>query len=296
MRQLTASEKIAILENRVAQLEKQAFIEGIKAKVYEAMYPFKKLVPQTRKIAIDSKKDPKQIAKGYMKVRKNPEFKKVAKQVQKEAGSSPVAQIAYIIKAYNQKDEAPLERTASARWLSYAALTILGKSLGVSWAAIAFFLIVHVSVEWVVNKVKGIFKSGSIDKEAGLIDNFIILSTLIAFLFGIPMGIKQLKQEKSFRERFINSLLSPYVEDIKIVNLRRSYAPNNFNAPNEFNGYVFLNGEKFKIEVLVFDEYRNASLKIDNEQLYYGRMIPPKNGEVEKFIIERKLRNLGVIQ
>lgn len=291
MRQLTASEKIAILENRVAQLEKQAFIEGIKAKVYEVMDPFKELVPQTRKIAIDSKKDPKQIAKGYMKVRKNPEFKKVAEQVQKEAGSSPVAQIAYIIKAYNQKDEAPLERTASASWLSYAALTILGKSLGVSWATIAFFLIVHVSAEWVVNKVKGIFKSGSIGKEGFVIhlDYFLYISTLIAFLVGIPLGIEQLKQEKAARERFIKEIFSPYVEDIKIVNLRRSY------SPTDFNGYVFLNGEKFKIKVLVFDEYEKASLKINNEHLYYGRMLPPEIGRLEKLIIESELRRLGVI-
>ena len=56
MRQLTASQKIAILENRVAQLEKQAFLQGMKAKIADAMEPFKRLFPHTKKIIKDTRK------------------------------------------------------------------------------------------------------------------------------------------------------------------------------------------------------------------------------------------------
>ena len=51
----------------------------------------------------DTRKSPKQIVKEYMKVNKNPNFKKVVKQVQKEAGGSPVKQASYIVDAYKRR-------------------------------------------------------------------------------------------------------------------------------------------------------------------------------------------------
>ena len=48
MRQLTASQKIAILENRVAHLEKQAMLDSLKDKIAGAMKPFKRLFPETK--------------------------------------------------------------------------------------------------------------------------------------------------------------------------------------------------------------------------------------------------------
>ena len=185
MRQLTASQKIAILENRVAHLEKQAMLDSLKDKIAGAMKPFKRLFPETKKMIKDTRKSPKQIVKEYMKVNKNPNFKKVVKQVQKEAGGSPVKQASYIVDAY-KSGELDSSKRASMRRRGSAllGLTILAKSAGIAGSLVAIICILDICYQWVVSKVKGIFnffKSGSVNKEAftGLDLVFLILFVIV---------------------------------------------------------------------------------------------------------------------
>jgi hypothetical protein len=179
MRHLTASQKIAVLENRVAQLEKQAMLDSLKAKVNEAMQPFKRLVPETKKIIKKTRESPKQIAKKYMKIRKDPNFKKATKQIQREVGSSPVKQVSYIIDAYKSGAFEPTPRTASMRRKSSRRLVsgerlfddyiIPGLVFVATWSSAPFyalFFIIEFCLLWVLSKIKGLFKSSSMNKEA----------------------------------------------------------------------------------------------------------------------------------
>jgi hypothetical protein len=184
MRQLTASQKIAILENRVAQLEKQAMLEGLKVKIADAMSPFKRLVPQTKKIIKDTRKSPKQIAQEYMRVRKDPNFKKAVKQIQREAGSSPVKQVTYVIDAYKSGELESTSRTASMRRRGFLA------AVGFSGAILAVIYIVGICVHWVMSKARGLLKLGSMDKEALIGPGFIItlVFSIAFFLAGYVWG------------------------------------------------------------------------------------------------------------
>ena len=174
MRQLTASQKIAILENRVAQLEKQAMLEGLKAKIAEALKPFKRLVPETKKVIKDTRKNPKQIAKDYMKVRNNSDFKKAMKQIQKEAGSSPVKQATYVIDVY-KSGELDSSRRASMPPKSLMLFILVAGFFGP--AVFIACALIHICYLWLTGKLKGVFKRGSMDKEAvlGIVPFLIIL-------------------------------------------------------------------------------------------------------------------------
>ena len=156
MRQLTASQKIAVLENRVAHLEKQAFLQGMKDKIAESMSPFKGLFPHTKKIIMDTMMSPKQIAKEYMMVRKDPSFKEGMEQLQREAGASPVKQVAYVINAYKSGELESVPRTASMRRRGSAllGLTILAKSAGLSGAILATICILDICFQYLVEDWK----------------------------------------------------------------------------------------------------------------------------------------------
>ena len=182
MRQLTASQKIAVLENRVAHLEKQAMLEGLKAKIADAMSPFKRLFPHTKKIIKDTRKSPKQLAQEYMKVRKDPSFKKVVKQLQREAGASPVKQVAYVFDAYKSGELEATPRTASMRRRGGVLLALISAA-GLSGAILATICIVDICYQWVVSKAKGLFKLGSMDKEASSV---IVISVIIIVLSSLP--------------------------------------------------------------------------------------------------------------
>ena len=59
MRQLTATQKIASLRTGLLNLKKQAILHRMKAKIADAMEPFKRLFPETKKIIKDTRKSPK---------------------------------------------------------------------------------------------------------------------------------------------------------------------------------------------------------------------------------------------
>ena len=208
MRHLTASQKIAILENRVAHLEKQAMLEGLKAKIADAMSPFKRLVPETKKIIKDTRKSPKQIAQEYMKVRKDPNFKKAMKQLQREAGSSPVKQVSYIIDAYKSGELESTPRTASmTRRGSFVhdihAMMFMVELAGAILAAIC---ILDVGYEWVVSKIKGLFKRGSVNKEAFPATGFLIAKVILSAL-ALIFTIRNTRESED-RKKFLSGFLS----------------------------------------------------------------------------------------
>lgn len=100
MRQLTASEKIAILENRVAQLEKQAMLESILAKIKSKLSRFKPL-----KVAQHVAKDSKMtVGKFEALAKANPkELKELKKAVR---SSNPQTSILKLLDIYNNKENA----------------------------------------------------------------------------------------------------------------------------------------------------------------------------------------------
>lgn len=312
MRHLTASQKIAILENRVAHLEKQAMLEGLKAKIADAMSPFKRLFPHTKKIIKDTRKSPKQIAQEYMKVRKDPNFKKAMKQLQREAGPSPVKQVAYVIDAYESGELEARPRTASMRRRG-GFLLGMTFATGLSAAIMATLYILDICIQWVLGKVKGSPKLGSMDKEAGVGGFFFGLIFIISVLGGAHFKAK--KEEEDFAERrrreeervkeFIKGVLSPFVEVGKISKLRNEDTYRTVHhafaedvtfrvGPKKRTGYVFLNGEEWYVKVEIYDDGK-ARLYLDNKQVYYDRMTPPVSNRVKKILIESTLEELGVI-
>ena len=86
---------------------------------------------------------------------------------------------------------------------------------------------------------------------------------------------------------FIKQILSPFVEDIKIGEVKPT-------EDYEFLSYVFLNGEEYAIEVSIFDSGR-ASLKIGYDQIYFDRMNPPLLNSKKLKSIKDRLRQSGVI-
>ena len=183
MRQLTATQKIAILENRVAQLEKQAVLDSFKAKVVETLKPFDRLVPETKKIIKDTRKSPKQIAKEYLKIKKNPNFKKAVKQVQKEAGSSPLKQVAYVIDAY-KSGGLDSSRRASMRRRGLHPVNIT-EYLQLFGSVFAIFLIASFCISYLFTFLFGHSgKRGSMDKEAGVLSGVVTYLIMLGLMSG----------------------------------------------------------------------------------------------------------------
>jgi len=288
MRQLTASQKIAILENRVAQLEKQAMLEGLKAKIVDAMSPFKRLFPHTKKIIKDTRKSPKQIAQEYMKVRKDPNFKKAMKQLQREAGPSPVKQVAYVIDAYESGELEARPRTASMRRRG-GFLLGMTFATGLSAAIMATLYILDIGIQWVLGKAKGLFKRGSMDKEAIYLPALFMAAFFLVNIFGLThIAILAPRARKKAASTFIKQILSPYVKDIKIGNVIL------IKGDWQFESYVFLNGEEYRAVVSVF-ENSTAQLEIGGRFIYQDRMDPLLLNSRNKSDIQYGLRGLGVI-
>ena len=128
-----------------------------------------------------------------MKVRKDPSFKKGMKQLQREAGASPVKQVAYVIDAYKSGELESTPRTASMRRRG-GALLALTFAAGLSGAILATICIVDICYQWVVSKVKGLFKLGSMDKEAA---SPIIFMSIIVWI----LALLSLMQSDMFRDK-----------------------------------------------------------------------------------------------
>jgi len=208
MRQLTASQKIALLENRVAQLEKQAMLEALKEKVVEEMEPFKRLFPKTKQIIKDTRKNTNQIASEYISTRKDPNFKKAMTQLRREAGSSPVKQVSYIIDVYQSGGFEPTSRTASMtrRGSFVHDIHAMMFMLELAGAILATICILDVCYEWVVSKIKGIFKRGSVNKEAFPATGFLIAKVILSAL-ALIFTIRNTRESED-RKKFLSGFLS----------------------------------------------------------------------------------------
>jgi hypothetical protein len=307
MRHLIASQKIAILENRVAHLEKQAMLEGLKAKIADAMSPFERLVPQTKKIIKDTRKSPKQIAQGYMKVRKDPNFKKAMTQLRGEAGPSPVKQVSYIIDVYQSGGFEPTSRTASMtrRGSFVHDIHAMMFMLELAGAILATICILDVGYEWVVRKVKGLFKRGSVNKEAAGGFILVLLSLITSFYLGSSLGTKHYERDKKKREEkriqkieereeelhvTLKTLFEPFFKDVDFSDVSLQ---NNLNeGVLRFSGYVFLGSEEVEIGANVFKDDNKISVYVSGEQAYWGRMDPlllnSRKRELFSFILKKE--------
>jgi hypothetical protein len=99
MKSLTASEKIAILEDKVAMLE----IDLITSKHFKKFVRIKERVSDVFHSA-----GKKNILKHFPSVTRSSGFKKYLKMVKAKAGSNPVSQIEYILDSHKTKVAAPL--------------------------------------------------------------------------------------------------------------------------------------------------------------------------------------------
>lgn len=188
MRQLTASQKIAILENRVAQLEKQAFLDSIKESLASVFKPFSRLVSETKKIGRDTRMSPDQLAKEYMKVRRNPNLDKAMIHLRKEAGSNPVKQAIYTIETYKSGgfDNPAMARQASMNrqaGLFAIAGYALAKTASVACMMILGKILLSVG-DFIFPKIFKRNKSASMEKQAG------VLIFVLGLIFGFLAGVK----------------------------------------------------------------------------------------------------------
>lgn len=142
MRQLTASQKIATLENRVAQLEKQAMLESILAKVESKLSRFKPL-KVAQYVAKDSKMS---VAKFEALAKANP---KTLVQLKKVVSSNPKASLSKLLDIYKNKENSiylksvygidleSQERTKNAKLVNLNSTADLALYFG---SIIAFFI------------------------------------------------------------------------------------------------------------------------------------------------------------
>ena len=157
MRQLTASQKIAILENRVAQLEKQAFI----VMFHKQLSAFARVKPKVAEVIKSTGKSPEQIAKGFVKDQKNPQLVRVLKRVEKEAGSDSLRQVAFVLK---EAEKSKYQKRASFETEFVSSFLLMLSALGVTAAIGTCYLIIYI----VIHKVKRFF-SRSASSVFGLV-------------------------------------------------------------------------------------------------------------------------------
>jgi len=103
------------------------------------------------------------------------------KQLQREAGSSPVKQVSYIIDAYKSGELESTPRTASMRRRGGLLAYFFPFPPGSPGALITIYIIVGICYHSVVSKARGLFKRGSMDKEALLAGFIVTLVISIAF-------------------------------------------------------------------------------------------------------------------
>jgi hypothetical protein len=177
MRQLTASQKIAVLENRIAQLERQAFLSDVKEKIKEKIEIFKRV---QRDVASTFKRagSPKKVAQSYIKVSKTREYEQAMKELSAQVGPNPIKQVEFLIKAKKNPEivlDNPLVRRASLR-KNAGLIFFLGKNI------IRLATLILGCVLKYLLKVIGVRKSASHDKEAGLLGS--LLYGVVMFVIG----------------------------------------------------------------------------------------------------------------
>ena len=88
MRQLTASQKIAQLENRIAQLEKQALLSDMKEKIVKKIEAFKSVKREVAPI-LKRAGSPEKLAKSYVKMSKTREYEQAMKELRGSGRPQP---------------------------------------------------------------------------------------------------------------------------------------------------------------------------------------------------------------
>lgn len=168
MRHLTASQKIAQLEHRIAHLEKQAFLEGLKQRLsswVDSKLPYKREVKKAvlSEYSVRDMKSAERAAKGVMRDLKDPHHMTALNMIMKsESTLKGRVEMVLDMKKNPERFEG---RTASA--FAVAALSVTALLVGV-----------------VVATAQSIFKRSSHDKQAFIFSTAII-GVLILALVGM---------------------------------------------------------------------------------------------------------------
>jgi hypothetical protein len=117
MRQLTASQKIAILENRVAQLEKQAFLEEIKDSIVDFFSRIKSLISTLKNLISPIKnKISKQSITSFME---SGPCKEAMKEVSKQGNLK--SQLRYLVREHKKAKAVQKKMQRKAGWEQYVS-------------------------------------------------------------------------------------------------------------------------------------------------------------------------------
>jgi len=179
MRRLTASQKIAQLEHRIATLEKQALLSEMKDKILNKIEAFKGV---KREVGAIFKKagSPEKLAKNYVKMSKTSEYEQAMKELRAQVGPNPIKQVEFLIEAKKNPElvlDNPLVRRASLRKNAAGLAFFLANP-----ELILLAVVIIGSVVTYLLHVTGIKRFASQNKEAGL------LSMLVAFVVGWFVG------------------------------------------------------------------------------------------------------------
>lgn len=140
MRQLTASQKIAVLESRVAKLEESLVINNIPL-VLESLGVKKSGIQK-----IFGQVQPIEVLRAYKKYRGTKQFKMALKEVKGNAGGSLVNQLRYLVAKSKEEPESLNKRAFSKSGAYHLELLVVGLVFGdiiIVVAALALGLIVQ---------------------------------------------------------------------------------------------------------------------------------------------------------
>ena len=182
MRQLTASQKIAQLENRIAQLEKQALLSDMKEKIVKKIEAFKSVKREVAPI-LKRAGSPEKLAKSYVKMSKTREYEQAMKELRASGRPNPIKQVEFLIEAKKNPElvlDNPLVRRASLRKNAGLAFFLANPEL------ILLAVIIIGSVVTYLLHVTGIKRFASQNKEASFTGT--ILFGLVTFIIGWFVG------------------------------------------------------------------------------------------------------------
>ena len=201
MRKISTSDKVALLEHRIANLEKQAFLKGIRDKVEKQLNSFKSVKNKVAKLfrsagPIDT------ITKEFLKTSKTRQYELAMKELREMVGPNPIKQVNYLIDTSKNPDllmDSPLyaPRRASMRKNSSLAFFLLNPEL-----ILVAVLVVGSVLTYILHKL-GIKKFGSQNKEAfvGAHLLFVVVTHICAWFLGAKYVADQY-DEVNERERY----------------------------------------------------------------------------------------------
>lgn len=209
MRQLTASQKIAILENRVAQLEKQAIFNVIQKKLNGFVKGLKPL-RLAQEAVQDSGMTPKDLVQLQEKLSRKPEYKELEKRIK---GMKPDIQIKVLVNE--------LEKTKQTSKLGYFGSGIFPEGteslkfylLGLLLIASTRYLVFK--LEDFIGSIKEIKTEESLFKKVG--KN--LLLAVAYLLYGTSHGLKMIGRFLYEWTTFIPNLLTPKSMRIEVDDL-----------------------------------------------------------------------------